>query len=174
MEARTGVEPVYTALQAVLALTNQRVSSAPHFAPHQVAPPCASIALRSGMPWRKALKIIVPSTFSAVIRICTMSQNHPCVRHQADRRRLLCSHWPCVIRKAVQRQALWPRVKRTSPSSIDCPCVAGPFLHVYVSRRRGLCQSATACRYRPHTCQGRSPEGRDRCDDPMRAYRCPI
>jgi hypothetical protein len=35
LEARMGVEPIYTALQAVLALTNQRVSSAPHFAPHE-------------------------------------------------------------------------------------------------------------------------------------------
>lgn len=35
LEARTRVEPVYTALQAVLALTNQRVGSAPHFAPHE-------------------------------------------------------------------------------------------------------------------------------------------
>jgi hypothetical protein len=32
-----GVEPIYTALQAVLAFRNQRVSSAPHFAPHEFA-----------------------------------------------------------------------------------------------------------------------------------------
>ena len=37
LEARIGVEPIYTALQAVLALTNRGVGSAPHFAPHEIA-----------------------------------------------------------------------------------------------------------------------------------------
>lgn len=32
-----GVEPIWTALQAVLALTNHRVSSTPQFSPHEFA-----------------------------------------------------------------------------------------------------------------------------------------